>query len=93
MSKEPFRGAVQSSVHYERLICEVRLNEAYGLIVSEETPGQYMVSISSFIPSQEKIYDECLNVPESQMSVEFLIETLRLAVERLKKMDAPQFDI
>lgn len=81
---------VGSSVEFERLICTVKVGDVYGFIISEEIPGDYKVSISSFTSNQEAIFDNAKNVSKAQVPVEVIVAALQQGVHRLQMMDRPR---
>lgn len=80
---------VESTEDFERLICVVEINDQYGLIVSEEVPGTYMVTICS-IPVQTEEFFQRKKIASHLLPVQHLREALDAGIARLKEMDLPQ---
>lgn len=81
---------VGSAVDFERLICTIWLSDAYGLIISEETPGDYKVTVGSLLPDQQKIFSYAKNDPRAQVPVWALADALNRGIAALKALDRPR---
>ena len=72
---------------YEDYIADVRFPNRGGFIVSQEkSPGEFEISLHSFIPNQERNYDYCRNIEEAKIPYATFRRALDIAISELERL-------
>lgn len=87
IKERDFKFSVGTADEYEDYIAEIRFPGKSGFIVSQESgPGNFEISLHSFIQNQEEDFDYCRNIDAAKISLESLQEAIGLAVSELKRL-------
>jgi hypothetical protein len=81
-----FKIDVVSSPTFERSYCEARLGH-YGVMVSEDVPGEFKVTVCSLFPDPETTFYEGVAKEELQVDVDSFVCLLQRCVVALEQLN------
>ena len=87
IKQRDFKISVGTADEYDDYIAEIRFPGKSGFIISQEDgPGEFEISLHSFIENQEEDFDYCRNVEAAKLSLESFQKAIELGVSELKRL-------
>jgi hypothetical protein len=82
-----FKISVGSATDYEDLIAEVNFQTKAGFIISQEKgPGEFEISLHSFIENQDDNFGYSRNIEDAKIPLDGFREAFELAVSELSRL-------
>jgi hypothetical protein len=78
---------IVSSPGFEKSYCEVRVG-LYGIMVSEDVPDRFMVTVCSLFPAADKMFYEGISTIDCQIEAGTLLNIVQRCVEALKRLNS-----
>ena len=85
--KRDFKISVGTADEYDDYIAEIRFPRKAGFIVSQERqPGDFEISLHSFIDGQSEHFDDNRNIEEAKIPLKSFQAAIKLAVAELTRL-------